>query len=226
MERSAIRDEAAPDFAEPVIGRRFAPTRWLGYDIVIANSRALQTGHALGGEIAEQQADPEQQHQSGRAEFHATHHQRAAAFRPGAQTPRQVFRGHRDHRSPNSRPTPNSSTSPASPNSTPRITSVPPPSVPALKRRARSFADTAITAWPPTGMGVPSPITKVAAIPAQNNPCASANTRTRIAPEQGLTPTAKIAPNPRRQPPGPASSPGSGPWEWPQCSSWTCRSGP
>jgi hypothetical protein len=36
MERSAIRDEAVPDFAEPVIGRRFAPTRWLGYDIVIA----------------------------------------------------------------------------------------------------------------------------------------------------------------------------------------------
>ena len=34
MERSAIRERAehqapAPDFAEPVIGRRFAPTRWL-----------------------------------------------------------------------------------------------------------------------------------------------------------------------------------------------------
>jgi hypothetical protein len=40
MERSAIRDwdngRAAPDFAEPVIGRRFAPTRWLhpGYGVL------------------------------------------------------------------------------------------------------------------------------------------------------------------------------------------------
>jgi hypothetical protein len=37
MERSAIRESrfAAPDFAEPVIGRRFAPTRWLhpGYEL-------------------------------------------------------------------------------------------------------------------------------------------------------------------------------------------------
>ena len=46
---------------------------------------------------------------------------------------------------------------------------------------------------------------KVAAMPAQNRPCASANTSTRIAPEQGLKPTATMAPSPRRQPPGPAS---------------------
>ena len=72
-----------------------------------------------------------------------------------------------------------------------------------------------------TVIAVPSPITKVAAMPAQNRPCASANTSTRIAPEQGRMPTAKIAPKPRRQPPGPASSLGTGPWEWPQCSSWT-----
>ena len=57
-----------------------------------------------------------------------------------------------------------------------------------------------------TVIAVPSPITKVAAMPAQNRPCASANTSTRIAPEQGRMPTAKIAPRPRRQPPGPASS--------------------
>ena len=57
-----------------------------------------------------------------------------------------------------------------------------------------------------TVMAVPSPMTKVAAMPAQNKPCASANTSTRIAPEQGLMPTVKIALKPRRQPPGPASS--------------------
>ena len=78
-----------------------------------------------------------------------------------------------------------------------------------------------MTAMVATVIAVPSPITKVEATPAQNMPCASANTRTRIAPEQGRMPTAKIVPNPRRQPPGPDSSLGTGPWEWPQCWSWT-----
>ena len=78
-----------------------------------------------------------------------------------------------------------------------------------------------MTAMVATVIAVPSPITKVAATPAQNSPCASANTSTRIAPEQGRMPTAKMAPKPRRHPPGPASSLGAGPWEWPQCSSWT-----
>ncbi len=40
-----------------------------------------------------------------------------------------------------------------------------------------------------TVIAVPSPITKVAAMPAQNSPCASANTRTRMAPEHGRMPT-------------------------------------
>ena len=61
-----------------------------------------------------------------------------------------------------------------------------------------------------TVIAVPSPITRVAAMPAQNMPCASANTRTRIAPEHGRRPTATIAASPRCQPPGPASSVGSG----------------
>ena len=56
-----------------------------------------------------------------------------------------------------------------------------------------------MTAMAATVIAVPSPMTKVAAMPAQNNPCASANTNTRIAPEQGLTPTVKIAAKPRRQ---------------------------
>ena len=62
-----------------------------------------------------------------------------------------------------------------------------------------------------TVIAVPSPITKVAATPAQNRPCASANTSTMIAPEHGRRPTATIAERPRCQPPGPASSSGSGP---------------
>ena len=67
-----------------------------------------------------------------------------------------------------------------------------------------------MTAMVATVIAVPSPITKVAAMPAQNRPCASANTSTRIAPEHGRMPTAKIAPSPRCQPPGPASSLGVG----------------
>ena len=55
-------------------------------------------------------------------------------------------------------------------------------------------------------MAVPSPMMKVATTPAQNNPCASANTSTRIAPEHGRRPTATIAESPRCHPPGPASS--------------------
>jgi ABC-type nickel/cobalt efflux system permease component RcnA len=64
---------------------------------------------------------------------------------------------------------------------------------------------TAITAMVATVIAVPRPITKVAAMPAQNRPCASENTSTRMAPEHGRRPTAKIVPRPRRQPPGPAS---------------------
>ena len=67
-----------------------------------------------------------------------------------------------------------------------------------------------------TVMAVPRPMTKVEATPAQNRPCASAKTSTRMAPEQGRSPTAMIADSPRRQPPLPASCSGSGPCEWPQ----------
>ena len=44
-----------------------------------------------------------------------------------------------------------------------------------------------------TVMAVPSPMTKVATTPAQNSPCASANTSTRMAPEHGRKPTATMA---------------------------------
>src|SRR6266478_3137323 len=80
----------------------------------------------------------------------------------------------------------------------PRMISTPLLSRASLKRRARSFADTATTAMTATVIAVPSPITRVAAMPAQNKPCASANTSTRIAPEQGRMPTVKIAARPRR----------------------------
>ena len=66
-----------------------------------------------------------------------------------------------------------------------------------------------------TVMKVPRPITKVDATPTQNNPWASAKTSTRMAPEQGRNPTATMAVSPRRQPPGPASSCGSGAWACP-----------
>src|SRR5712671_4806792 len=58
----------------------------------------LETGHALGGEVTEQQADAEQQHQSRSTKFHAAHEQRAAAFFCAAQALRQILRGHRDDR--------------------------------------------------------------------------------------------------------------------------------
>src|ERR1700716_2065655 len=59
--------------------------------------RELEARHTLGGDVAEQQADPEQQNQSRRAHLHAAHDQRAAPFAAGAQAPGQIFRGHRDH---------------------------------------------------------------------------------------------------------------------------------
>ena len=50
----------------------------------------LEARHPLGGEVAEQQADAEQQHQSRSTEFHAAHEQRAAAFFCAAQALRLV----------------------------------------------------------------------------------------------------------------------------------------
>ena len=43
-------------------------------------ARSLQARRPLGGEIAEQQAKAEQQHQPGGAELDAAHDERAAAF--------------------------------------------------------------------------------------------------------------------------------------------------
>ena len=85
----------------------------------------------------------------------------------------------------------------------------------AATRLAALLAPTATVAMAATVMAVPSPMTKVEATPAQYKPCANANTSTMIAPEQGRSPTATIAERPRRQPPGPANSSGSGPCAWP-----------
>src|SRR6266478_7661023 len=57
----------------------------------------LQTRHALGGDVPEQQADAEQQHQPRRTEFQPAHDERAAAFAGTAQAPRQVFCRHREN---------------------------------------------------------------------------------------------------------------------------------
>src|SRR6185312_2878366 len=57
-----------------------------------------------------------------------------------------------------------------------------------------------------TVMAVPSAMAKVAATPAQNSPCVSANTSTRIAPVQGLIPTETTTAITLRQENGPASS--------------------
>jgi hypothetical protein len=56
----------------------------------------LEAGHPFSGDIAEQQADAEQQHQCGGAEFQAAHNQRAAALLCAAQAPGEVFRRYRD----------------------------------------------------------------------------------------------------------------------------------
>ena len=57
----------------------------------------LETRRAFGGEIAEQQAEAEQQHQPGRAEFDAAHDERAAAFAAGAELTGQALGGYGDH---------------------------------------------------------------------------------------------------------------------------------
>ena len=60
--------------------------------INLKTANALQAGHALGGDVAEQQADAEQQHQPRGSEFQAAHDECAAAFPGPAQAPGQVFR--------------------------------------------------------------------------------------------------------------------------------------
>ena len=75
---------------------------------------------------------------------------------------------------------------------------MPAPGLALARRPAKPRAPTASVATAATVMAVPSPITKVEATPIQNSPCASANTRTMIAPEQGRKPTATMAARPRR----------------------------
>ena len=99
---------------------------------------------------------------------------------------------------------------------------MPAPGLPLASRPAKPRAATASVATAATVMAVPSPITKVEATPIQNSPCASANTSTMIAPEQGRKPTATMAVSPRRSQCGPFSSCGSGAWAWPQA----CASSP
>src|SRR5262252_6801461 len=59
-----------------------------------------------------------------------------------------------------------------------------PPSLSASSREPSASVASAATV-----MAVPSAMAKVAATPAQNSPCVSAKTRTRIAPVHGLMPT-------------------------------------
>jgi hypothetical protein len=61
-------------------------------------------------------------------------------------------------------------------------------------------------------MAVPIAMAKVAATPAQNIPCVSAKTSTRIAPVQGLMPTENTTARIFRQENGPASSRASTMW--------------
>ena len=93
---------------------------------------------------------------------------------------------------------------------------MPAPGLPLASRPAKPRATTAIVATMATVIAVPSPITKVEATPSQNSPCASANTSTMMAPEQGRKPTATIADSPRRSQCGPFSSLGSSACAWPQ----------
>ena len=75
---------------------------------------------------------------------------------------------------------------------------MPAPGFAFANRPASPRAPTASVAIAATVIAVPSPIRKVEATPIQNSPCASANTSTMIAPEQGRKPTATIAESPRR----------------------------
>jgi hypothetical protein len=55
-------------------------------------------------------------------------------------------------------------------------------------------------------MAVPSAMAKVAATPAQNSPCVTAKTSTRIAPVQGRMPTENTTAKTLRHENGPASA--------------------
>ena len=94
--------------------------------------------------------------------------------------------------------------------------SVPNPERAVAMRLATVRALTATVAIAATVMAVPNPMISVAAVPVQNSSWASAKISTMIAPEQGRNPTAMTADRPRRHPPTPANSAGSGPCACPQ----------
>ena len=83
---------------------------------------------------------------------------------------------------------------------------------------AVDLAKTAIEASAPVVAAVPSAIASVAATPAAKRPCDSANTRMRMAPEQGRTPAAITVPAALRQEKAPSRRLGSGAWTWPHSS--------
>ena len=107
----------------------------------------------------------------------------------------------------------------AAPTSIALIMSMPNPDRALAMRLAMVRALTATVAIAATVTAVPNPMSSVAAVPVQNRSCASAKMRTMIAPEQGRKPTAMTAETPRRQPPAPANSEGSGPCACPQADS-------
>ena len=117
---------------------------------------------------------------------------------------------------PPSNNAPKATINPAAPTSIALIKSIPNPDRALAMRLATVRALTATVAIAATVMAVPNPMISVAAVPVQNRSWASAKMRTMIAPEQGRSPTAMTADRPRRQPPAPASSAGSGPCAWPQ----------
>src|SRR5215204_1093391 len=79
---------------------------------------------------------------------------------------------------------PSTSTKAAAASSSAAITASPEPRPPAI-RKASALANTASVAIAPVVNAVPSAIAKVAATPAAKSPCASAKTRTTMAPAQG-----------------------------------------
>src|SRR6266850_4157654 len=68
------------------------------YAALIRPTLQSQTRRAFGGEIAEQQAEAEQQHEASRAEFDAAHDERATALASGAEPSGEALRGHRNDR--------------------------------------------------------------------------------------------------------------------------------
>jgi len=98
----------------------------------------------------------------------------------------------------------------------PRAASAMRESSPRASRMATRLAKTAAKASAPVVRATPNDIATTAPIPAKNNPCDSAKTRTRIAPEHGREPAAAtVAAAPRQEKPA-SRVVGSGACRWPQ----------